>query len=87
MLRVHASGVVEAHGAYTGRKPASPRRKPTQLRDRAAAGRDDLAALRFLTEIFLGASPGLQVRGKPIPFVAGRSPALEVGVLGRRCIA
>jgi len=51
----------------------------------------DMLAVAFgrglVTEIFLGASPGLQVRGKLIPFVAGRSPALEVGVLGRRCIA
>lgn len=49
-------------------------------------GQRRLPGWQFLDRI-LGRKPRTLVRGEPILFVAGRSPAVRVAGLGRRCIA
>lgn len=72
MLRVRASGVVEAHGAYTGRKPALSEAQAHPAARPRRAGRDDLAALRFLTKpIRFCLQPGPRPPANHLPFTQG----------------
>ncbi|OFB36297.1 hypothetical protein BA059_25150 [Mycolicibacterium sp. (ex Dasyatis americana)] len=53
----------------------------------AYEGADALLLGRRTYDRILGRKPRTSVRGEPIPFVGGRSPAFRVVGLVRRCIA